>query len=220
MLRRHVIRVASFTLRTLGSGLGRSVTNGSWVSPTAGNATRPNDAGSLRDAEPALEGLAAGTADLYTRAVLELERVVAAGAAVQRVHQVEPHDHRAVDAHEVLRVEPVLERLHRLADDVPPVASVELGIRAVGDDVVDLIDRDRAHLAAHLDGDPLEVRLRRGGEGEMRGRGATAEHGQQLLAELLHPLRREALASASKRRLEALVVERLDEIVHRGDVER
>src|SRR6476469_2679542 len=193
MLRRHVIRVASFTLRTLGSGLGRAVTNGSWVSPTAGNATRPNDAGSLRDAEPALEGLAAGTADLEARAVLELQLVVAAGAAVQRVHQVQPHDHRAVDAHEVLRVEPLLERLHRLADDVPPVAGVELGVRSIGDDVVDLVDRDRAHLAAHLDGDSLEV-LRRGcGDGGMRGCGTTAEYGQELLAELLHPLDGKAL---------------------------
>src|SRR5687767_9611188 len=82
---------------------------------------------------------------------------------------------------------PPLDGLHRLADEVPASATVELGVRPALDDVVDLVDGDRLDLSPHLDGDALEIL---GGPGIRRsgGPGSVArglKHGQQLVPELL-----------------------------------
>src|SRR5207249_11189091 len=76
---------------------------------------------------------------------------------VERVDEIGPHGPGAVRANEGVRVGPVLEVLHRLADHVLPVARVELRVGAAGDDEVDLRHGHDTHLAAHLDRDALEI---------------------------------------------------------------
>src|SRR5687768_521912 len=194
--------------------------------------TLPPDPNSARDAESALEFLAARAAHAEARTALELHLVVAARPAVKGVDEVDAHDDGAMDAQEALGIESLLERVDRLADEVGTLAGVELDVGPAGRDVLDLRDRNDAHLPAHLDGDPLEIRslgpCRRPGRrvrpvrlSRCRRCARTAiEHREESLAELAHLLQLDLATRASERLLESLVVERLHEVVDGGEVER
>jgi len=60
-------------------------------------------------------------------------------------------------AKELRGVELVLERLHRFTDQITPFADDQLGVRSARRDVVDLADRDEAHLPARFDADAIDV---------------------------------------------------------------
>src|SRR5665213_196478 len=103
-----------------------------------------------RDPEPALQPLAPRPAHAQSHATLHLQLVVATAAPMQRLHQIEPHDHRPMHAHEAVGIEPILERLHRLADHAAAIAHVQLSIRTRSTDVIDLRNRNRLHLPVCL----------------------------------------------------------------------
>src|SRR5689334_5899884 len=111
-----------------------------------------------------------------------------------------------MDAHEARGVEAVLERLHRFANEVPARADDDFRVRTARPDEVHLVDGDVSHFATRLDRDPLEVARRR------RGRFAV-EHRAQSFAKRARLTELDVRASASERLLEALIVERLDEII-------
>src|SRR5687768_16243788 len=96
--------------------------------------TRPGSSASGTDAEPPLELFAPRPAHSEPRTRLEDDLVVPAGSANQRLDQLDADDDRTMDAHEPRRVEPALELVHRLADDVAPVAHVQLRVRPARDD--------------------------------------------------------------------------------------
>src|SRR4029077_14097055 len=91
-----------------GAGSFARITNCTCVSRTA----------LLGHAEAVFERLAAPAADAQLRAAFEPDGIVAAWAAEHRVDAVQPHDHRAVHAHENGGVELLGERLHPLAHRV------------------------------------------------------------------------------------------------------
>ena len=140
----------------------------------------------------------------------------------QGLDLIQPHDHGTMDAEEVRRIETLFEGLHALADDVGAIAHVNFGVRATGGDVLDGHDGHDPHLAAHFDGDPLQVsgcdgvgqRDRRGGR-----RAAGVQHGAQLVGELAEFGEPDHLARAPEGLLEALVVEGLHEVVDGCDIE-
>src|SRR5256885_4530038 len=104
-----------------------------------------------------LELFAPRARDFDLHAVPELNVAVAAGRFEQRVHAIELHDGRAVDAEKARGVELVLQVLHRFANEVLTVAHDQLGVRPAGQDVVDLRHRDEADFPARLDGNALEI---------------------------------------------------------------
>src|SRR6185437_16916402 len=74
------------------------------------------------------------------------------------VDAIEPHDDAPVDPEEPRGIEPLLEGLHPLTDDVGLLADVNFGVRTARGDVLDRLDRHHSHLPAHLDGYALEIR--------------------------------------------------------------
>src|SRR5688500_2980386 len=85
---------------------------------------------------------------------------------MEGVDEVDAHDDRAMNAQKALRIESFLERVNGFSNEKGSLAGVELDVRTAGGDVLDLRDRNDAHLPAHLDGDALEIRsacARRGG---------------------------------------------------------
>src|SRR5450755_221281 len=109
------------------------------------------------DPEPALQPFAPRPAHAQPHAALHLQLVVATAATMQRLHQFEPHDHRPMHAHEAVGIEPILERLHGLADHEAAIAHVQLSIRTRSTDVIDLRNRNRLHLPVCLHRDALQI---------------------------------------------------------------
>src|SRR5690348_16224083 len=89
-----------------------------------------------RDAELALELLAARPAHAQPRAATQLNLVVSTRLAQQRVHELQLHDRRPMDAEEDIGIETFLERLHRFANEVYAVRDIELRVRTARGDVV------------------------------------------------------------------------------------
>src|SRR5262245_25803533 len=88
-------------------------------------------------------------------------------------------------AEELCGIELVLERLHRLTDQIAPFADNQLGVRPARGDVVDFTHGDESDFASRLDADAIDVSSRRlEVVGDLdRGRGLLLENGQQALAE-------------------------------------
>ena len=100
---------------------------------------------------------------------------------------------------------------------------MQLRIRARSTDVIDLRNRNRLHLPVRLHRDALQIlRARCTGPQHRRARArlALVQHREQLPARAIESLERQRSPRATERLLEALVVERLHEIVHGRDVER
>jgi len=64
-------------------------------------------------------------------------------------------------AEELCGIELVLERLHRLADQIAPLADDQLGVRSARGDVVDLAHWDEPDFASRLDPNAIDVTSRR-----------------------------------------------------------
>src|SRR5690606_26394985 len=107
--------------------------------------------------QPPLERLASRAAHSQTCSPLQLHLVVASLAPQERLHEVEAHDGGAVNPHETIGIESLLQLLHRFADDVTLTSDVELRIGSTRGDEIDGADGNHPHPALHLDGDPLEV---------------------------------------------------------------
>src|SRR5205823_13551378 len=88
----------------------------------------PNAPRRSLESQPLFELIAAGAADVELGAILEAHGVVAAGAMQERVDAVEPHDRRAMNAKEDVRIELLLERLHSLAHGVRFVGNVKFRV--------------------------------------------------------------------------------------------
>ena len=113
---------------------------------------------STRDAESAFELLAPRATYAEAGTALELNFIVAACTAMERVDEIDANDDRAVDAKESFWIESFLERMDRLTDQVGTFARVQLDVGTARGDVLDLRDRYHANFAAHFDCDALEVR--------------------------------------------------------------
>jgi hypothetical protein len=88
---------------------------------------------------------------------LQQDMIVASLRVVECLDNLDPHDRGAVDPHEALWVELLLQRLQRLADHVADRSHVQLGLSPAHRDVVDPGYRHDPHLASQLHRDPLEV---------------------------------------------------------------
>lgn len=103
-------------------------------------------------------------ADAEPRPALELYLVVSTRAAVEHFHQVKTHDHGAMHTKEARRIQPLLERQHRVADDVAmrrnTVTNMQLRVGAARGDEVDVGDGHGAHLAMRFHRNALRVACR------------------------------------------------------------
>src|ERR1700682_6164209 len=106
-----------------------------------------------------LELLEAAPADLQLHSAFEPDRVVPAGIPDESLDQIQADDCGAMDPEESGGIEPLLERLHPLAYQIPLVPNVQFRVRSARDQVIDLLDGDDADLPTHLDSDPLQVLL-------------------------------------------------------------
>src|SRR3954451_9266364 len=97
--------------------------------------TRSDAAGSGGDAELALQLFTTRTAHAEPRSSAQLNFVISTRLAQQRLHQLQLHYRRSVNAQEDIRVEALLERLHRLTNEMHAIADVELRIGTAGRDV-------------------------------------------------------------------------------------
>src|SRR5690242_18450642 len=124
-----------------------------------------------------------------------------------------------MDADKTRGVELVLEILHRFANEMLAVADDELGIRTARDDAVDVRHRDEADLAPRLDRNALDEAgcgMGDAGCGNSVFWGVSfLQNGQQLVAQLVDCFQSRDAPSALKGFPEAVVVERLDEIIDR-----
>src|SRR5258705_11502014 len=84
--------------------------------------------------EALLELFAPRARDLDLHAAPELNVAVAAGRFEQRIHAIELHNGRTVDAAKARGVEMVLQVLHRFANEVLAVAHDQLRVRPAGQD--------------------------------------------------------------------------------------
>src|SRR5256885_3766448 len=99
----------------------------------------------------------AAAAHLQLLSALQHDRIIATRVADQCLDEIESHDRRAMDAEEFGGIEPLLESLHPLPDQVTLVRYKQLGIRPAGDQIIDLLYRYDTHLAPHLDCNALEI---------------------------------------------------------------
>src|SRR5688500_14845990 len=102
-----------------------------------------------------LFALAAGDAELGS--IFQPDRIITAGLLQKSVDLRDADDRRSVDAEEHRRIETLFESMHPFPYREAPRADVNLGIRAGGGDVVDLLDGHDAHLTPRFDGDSLEI---------------------------------------------------------------
>ena len=130
------------------------------------------------------------TAHRQQGATPQREVEIAIASRRQRLHPVEPDDGRAMNAHELRRVELAFELAQTHAHQVHAATHVQANIVSCGIDVVDLPHRDQIDAATILDGDA-----------------------GLLLAGS------DALACASDCTSKALATERLQQIVYCFDVE-
>src|SRR5712664_3859330 len=119
-------------------------THGRATAAASASISREHIFSSGSHSEALLELFAPRARDLDLHAVPELNVAVAAGRFEQRVHAIELHDGRAVDAEKARGVELVLQVLHRFANEVLAVAHDQLRVRPAGQDVVDVRHRDEA----------------------------------------------------------------------------
>jgi len=105
-------------------------------------------------AELLLQLVVAPAAHAQEAPVLQADGVLAPRAVLQAFDPIELHDGAAVDAKELVGIEPLFEHLHPLADHKRVVLDVQFGVRAAGRDEVDPIDGHDAHLPARVDADP------------------------------------------------------------------
>src|SRR5689334_16288285 len=133
-----------------------------------------------------------------------------------------------MDAREDARIEPLLERTERLADDVLLSGDVEHGAVVVGADPVDIRHGNNLIALAHAHEDaPGELRVRypvpgsaRSERGRRRALQMRIQQRLQLLPELTAVPGRDHLARARERPCEALLRNGLEQVVDRVHVER
>ena len=109
-------------------------------------------------------------------------------------------------------IEPLLDRVHRLAEQVGLGLHVQPHVVAGRVDPVDLVHPHEVDAAARLHDESLG---RCGGSGLM-----SLHHREQALAEIAGALPLEPLARAFERALEPQPVERLQQVVERVHLER
>ena len=176
-----------------------------------------------RESHPALELLDPIAADAELHSAAQLHPVVAARVPQQRLDLVQPHDGRAMNAKELRRVQPLLEHLHALADDVRAPARMQLRVGPAGGDVLDVFRPARPA--------PARASPRRCARGSPASRPAAGAAGCRLCppppwstasscsGEPVDFLQLDEPPRARERLLEALVVEGLHEVVDGGEVE-
>src|SRR5690348_6554338 len=82
------------------------------------------DAALRHHPQPPLHRLTPRPTHPEPHAISQLHLVIPARTLEQRVHEIESHDGRAMNAHEARGIEPLLECLHRFADHVLVLARV------------------------------------------------------------------------------------------------
>src|SRR2546423_1229188 len=161
-------------------------------------------------------------AHLQLRAVQEHDEAFAVEPVLQTAHAIQVDHGRAVDARELFRVEPRLDAAQVAAQQVRPPARVNLRVVADRFQPVHFLRGDEVTLAALFDEEPPQrlPALRCWGVRFNLPRASVMFHQrQQPPAELLRaPLAVLALR-ASKRLVESLVRERLEQVVERADLE-
>jgi hypothetical protein len=157
---------------------------------------------------------------------IENQEAFAVGVRLHLAHQDEVDDGRALDALEAARVEPLFQILHRLAKDERIFARLDAHVIAGRVDTLDRIDIDSEDLALVLDVDHLlEAVGRRGfdaASGELLGgfRGMFDQRFLEAFGLAGAAFFREPLAHAVHGRGEAILVDRLHQIIDRLGVER
>src|SRR2546429_181154 len=142
------------------------------------------------------------------RAVVQDHHILPAEERLELLDLLEVHDGRPVDPDEAGRVELTLEVLHRLAQQVPGLTDVDAHVVPLRVYPVDFAHGQERHLSARLDEQSIEV-PRASGPRRLPG----AEERRQLLGQLPQTAVAHLLLRALQRLSEALVGERLEEIV-------
>src|SRR6266480_2528398 len=168
-------------------------------------------------AKRCFEMLFVAARELQAGPVVQDDHVLAAEIGLQLLDPLDVYDGRPVDAHEPRGVELRFEMLHGFAQRVPGAARMDLDVVALRFDPVDVLDAEDGHATARLDRETLQVltvagdrRLPR--DSVQQGGEPVAQRSDLALAHLLLGVRH--------RPAESLVVEGLEQIEQRVDLER
>src|SRR5919107_20073 len=107
--------------------------------------------------QPTLQRFPAGATHPEPHAVPELHLWLPPLVPKQRLYQIQSHDGRPVDAHELRWIQLLLQILHSLADEMAAVFEMEPGVGPSRYYVLDVGHRHRLHPALRLNRDPVEV---------------------------------------------------------------
>src|SRR6516164_3012192 len=181
-----------------------------------------------RAAEEILDLVAIGARELELVTALEREEVLAIHVRAQTPHQAQVDDGRAMDALEELRIEDLLELLHRAAQDVGIPTGVDAHVIAGGVHPLNRCHRHAHGLAALADGQHIGITISDRSravrehliESELAATGDLGDDLQQPIALIGGTLGAYMLAYARERGGKARLIDGFEQVVDGARLER